>query len=115
MDNSTALWTLLASLLILSATCVTVIVLLSKSQQRSLSVLSQSHAALVALADKQTALLSAKDAMTFQALQVMNQPSGYDDADGLVEDEPETLSPEDLDAQERFLANELGIEPEFLR
>lgn len=94
-------------------------------EKEKLTVESQSGHELVALLDKAIGLLSTKDPLAFQQVQVMSDPSAYDDVDYDPSDEAEIqrinarsdglTDLESLDAEERAFLDSLGVDPFFVR
>lgn len=86
MPTSLTLWIVLAVSLILSACFVLTLLLLlhwrrqEQSMQEKVLLSSRSlQSEQSALLDKAIGLLASKDALTYQQVQLMNQPSGYDE------------------------------------
>lgn len=94
-----------------------------KASLEALTLQSQNQHELVAALDKAMALLASRDPMTFQQLQAMNVSpyetvEPYDPSDegelNRIRTRNHDLADEgDLDAYERDIVSELGIDPEF--
>jgi hypothetical protein len=127
MLTSLTLWIVLAALLILSVffgLCLWILLRWRRQEQAMTKELllssRSSQSEQSALLDKTVALLASRDALTFQQVQLMNQPSGYDEPafdpsdageiERIRHESPLAADQGDLNDFEQEVASEFGFD-----